>query len=718
MAAFDKLLKFLDSKNIAESLGDEQLDQIAQDVIVGTEIDETSREQWLRTNQEAMKIVKHFESPEGSSNIGLYEGQAKVVYPLLGPAILQLASRLITHIVRNKRTVESIVLGKDEEIPNPDVMQQAMQQFQMQQQQAQMQPQQQGQQPPQPPQPGQVPGGLMWKKASRAKRVTDFMNYKLLVKSRRWLINEHKFNTMVAAWGTAFKRVYYDPVLKENCSDVLHPEDVIINHNIYNLEDAPRVTIKHYLTKNQIIENIRSGYFLDVDLEQLDSDRGDEGEDENDSQETHPTHTFLCQTCYLDLDEDDYCEPYKVYVHKKSKKTFGILPAYEFDDIKIDEELKGKIIRIERRLDIVDRHLADDPDGKYFSLGLNSLLVHQNKAITSTLRQLMDAGTLSNAAAVSGFVTKAFKTKEREIRIKLGSFPVLDCNPTVDPSKQIIPMPFREPSQVLLGLLQLLIETGKNNGFINDILTGDVEMQNVPATTSMAMVEQSTRAFKPIIEKLYISLQQEFKMHFHLYSKHLDQTQYIKFQDQSIEVSKDDFNEEDLDICPVADPTMSSEAQGFAQAKGLIEGIQVFGPVTNMKEAATRFWTQMQFDSPEKLVAEPQPQADPKMVEIQLKQQIAAQKHQIDTQHNELEKHRAETERMKVMLKGQEVQMKVGESASKKAKMQADAHKDLAQAHIAQQQADTASRSVEVESQKVDVMRQQANNKKTDKGTT
>jgi hypothetical protein len=553
---------------------------------------------------------------------------------------------------------------------------------------------------------------MIWAKKDRGKRVTGFMNYELLVESKNWLAEDHKLNTIVAAWGVGFKQVYHDYISKKTCSELIHPENVIINQKVSCLDRAPRVTVRHFMTKNDIIENINAGYFLDIELELLKKSDEDCSEGQNDSREKQPVYEILCQTCYLDLDDDEYLEPYKCYVNTESRQLLCIVPAFELQDINIEDK---KLISIKRRLDIVDQHLLDSPDGNYYSLGLNHLLTHTNTAITSILRQLIDAGTLSNAAAVSGFVTKAFKTKERNIKIRLGQFNVLDCNPTVDPTKQIINMPFREPSQVLLGLLQLLIESGKNNGFINDILTGDVEMQNVPATTSMAMVEQATRSFKPIIAKKYMALKEEFTIRFHLHSKFLDGVKYAKFQDDVIAVAKDDFNENEVDIAPVADPTLSSESQGYARTRALMESIPVFGPVLNMKEAALRFYTQLEFENPEALVNQGEAPPDPKMMEVQLKAQIAQLKAQNEQMQVQIEAGKLQNERAKLALKQEESMRKDGESKAKIGKMVADAHKDNAQALISKQQADTAERSVDVEEKKVEVMKIQAQNKKTDK---
>lgn len=728
MKQIDTLLKLLASPNIAEELDEERRQEIADDVILGTEIDEETRETWLQNNLQAVKIIE--QEGENASGTDLYEGQCKVVYPLLAPAIVQLAARLSTHTVRNNRTMECAVLGPDKQIPDPkDVarIQQLMQQQAQQPQQPQQAPQapqapqgqlqapQQGQQSPQQSPQGQqqMQPKMIWEKADRAKRTSDYINYKKLIESDTWVSEDHKLNSIVAGWGTGFKQVYYDFVTKTNKSEILSPENVIINHNVTSLEQAPRITVKHYLTKNQIIENINAGYFLDIDIDLLQKSDGDEDDASvasNNSREKQPVYEFLCQTCYLDLDEDEqgYLEPYKVYVNTGSKKLVCIVPAFDASDIiqeepEVGKKPSGKIIAIKRRLDIVDQHLIDSPNGKYWSLGLNSLLLHSNKAITSILRQLIDAGTLANAAKVSGFVTKAFQTKERDIRIKLGSFHVVDCNPMVtDPTKQIFPMPFGEPSQVLLALLQFLVDASQKNGFISDILTGDVEMQNVPATTAMAMVEQSTRAFKPIIENKYISLKKEFKIEYYLYSKHLNKKEYALMEGQSIEVAKEDFNQDSLEICPVADPTLSSEAHGFAQAKGLVEAVQAFGSVMNMKEAATRFFTQFGFEKPEMMVQDPAPPGpDPKLVAEQNKAQAQQQKNQIDQQLVQIESQKLENQKLKLQLDQAHNEVKAMTEHAKIAKMGVDAQNTKKSLDIQQQEADTNEKSLVLDAAKI-----------------
>lgn len=650
MATIDKLLKILNSYNVATTLDEEKITSIVKDVIKGYKIDSDSREEWLEINQKSLALVKQNNNLEQKDFP--FENASKVVYPLITPAGIQLSSRLIQHIVRNDKIAECAVMGED----------------------------------------------LDGSKKLKAERVSNFLSYEYLIESDTWLPDEHRLLSILSFWGTAFKRVYYDKTTKKICSDIIPSEDVIINNNTTSLEKCPRITIRQYLTKNEIISKIRAEEFSDIELETLSVSGNDNNENSN--EEINPVHEVLEQFCYLDLDGDEYEEPYIVFVHNKSEKLLGIYPAFELSDVEINQ--KGEVIKITPRHYIVDYHLIDSPEGKFYSIGLNQLLYHQNESINSILRQLLDAGTLSNAASCSGFVTQAFKTREREINVKLGTFQSVEVNPSVKLADQVLNMPFREPSQVLLSLLQLLITSGKETGFITDILTGEAEVQNVPATTMLAMVEQSTRAFKPMIQKLYVSLKKEFKLWFHLHSLYLDRDKYFKFQDLSIQITKDDFDEKSLDICPVADPTQSSEARKYATLQAMIQILSTpAANVINMREMVVRFFTGLDVTSPETLVSPEQaPAPDPKLIEIQTHAQLKEKDLQILALKQQISEFKAQTDRAKVMLKAQEVNTKTKESDVKQRKMAADATATVAKIHIDKQLADTAQYQAETERHK------------------
>jgi hypothetical protein len=701
----DKLLSLIEGYNIADKLDDEQKTKIVEDVLTGYRIDDDSRSAWLETNREAMEIIKHCEKgAEADDNNPVYKN-AKVIYPLLSVAVIQLASRLVSNIVRNGRVVECAVLGKDEQVPeNPIQFAQYQQLNELAQQNPQIQ-----QQLAQLPKPQ-----LVYKKKRRAEAVSSFMNYQLLVESDSWLKDIHKLCHVLASWGTAFRQIYWDNVSKKVCEELIAPEDVVINHNLTCLENARRVTVNHYMSKNDIIEQMRAGYFSEVETDDLDKAFT---ADANSIDEIDPAIRVHCQFMYADLDDDGYAEPYYAYVSKDLNMLLGMYPAFEASDIDVNPK-NGEIIRIKPRLNIVDTHLIDDPEGKFYSLGLNYLLLHQNKSITAILRQLIDAGALSNAASCTGFITNAFKTREKYLEFSLGEFKQVEIvNDRINPQEHIIPLPAREPSQVLMGLLDMLIKAGEKTGFVTDVLMGDMAGQNVPATTMLAIIEQGTRAFKPIVLKLWISFKKGFKMRFHELGKHMDdESKYAVFAGQSIQVLKEDFNDDDIEVVPVADPTESSEAHKYAKMQFIMQLLNPPAmPALNLQENLIELYKGMNYENPERFVSPPQQQApDPKMLQVQAQAQKQEQDHQIDLMHVENDRLKEENNRLKISLKAQEVKIKMEESKVKQGKMKADAAVDMADARNKDKMANVAVMQAMTEQEKVEVMRQQLNNRKSD----
>lgn len=651
--SIEKLIKYIDADNIADMLDDDQLHDIIEDASNGFDIDEDSCQKWIDMNKEALKMIK----AEAEQEMTKSYGRSKVIYPMLASATIQLASRLIPHLTRNNKVVECAVLGPD-------------------------------------------PQGI---KEEKANQVSKFFSYELLVDSDSWLKDSHKLIQMVCAWGTAYRELHYDVNEDKVLSEVISPEDVIINTNTSSIEKCRRITIRHYMTSNNIIEFMRAGMFTEMDIKDLSVQDAEQYTDSN------PVYEILKQFCYLDLDDDGYEEPYVVYFHKESQKVLGIHSAYDIEDVHVTDT--GRIRKIVPKPFIIDYHCIDDPEGKYHSMGLNHLLFHQNKSITSILRQLIDSGTLANQQG--GFVTKAFKTKKREIRQELGKFTQLEIPPTTDIRTQIMPLPFKEPSQVLFSLLGLLIEAGKETGFVTQALMGDTQGQNVPATTMLAIIEQGTRAFKPMVQKLFHSLKKEFKQMFKMYGKYSQHDRFIKYQDSNIELSKEIFNSDELDIMPVADPTQSSEAHRYMKMQALEQLLQTpLANVLNPRQLAIRIFKDLQIEKPEELIMPPQPQQpDPKMMQIQMDNQIKQAKLELEKISQHREQLKLDNDILKTKIKENEYLLRKGESDEKQRMMLAKAHKDQQEANVKERLARVAEDKVEIEHERLELMAKQQRNK-------
>lgn len=661
---YEGLLDSLGKRNLSEDMDFAKRKEIASQVSVGYDIDKDSRDQWLTINNRAMDIV-HYSGEVAEDRDYPFEKAAKVIYPLIGPAIIQFAAKLTPHFRRNDEAVGIAVAGAD---PTGEVK-------------------------------------------ARAERVYKHMNWELLDNSD-WVLRNHKLASILASWGVVYRKQHYDAAEDNVVDEIVHPKDVIINNNIQTLAQANRITIINYLNKNDIISSINQGYFnSDIDFSVLDS--GIPENIEIDPRDKQPIYEIKEQYCYIDLDEDGYSEPYIAFVHTESETLLGLYCAFESRDIKLDKGLN--FIGIKRRLTLVDFHCMDDPDGGYYSLGLNHLLVNLNDAITAMLRNLIDSGTQANYQG--GFVTKAIKTKVRNIEFnKLGQWKVLETAPDVDLSKAFFPLPSKEPSAVLFQLLGMLQEVGKEVGFITDVLTGDVPAQNVPATTILALIEQGTRAFKPIIEKLYCSLSKEFRIRFDL-SRNISNERYVKFQNDPMANIEQDYDSSTLDLTPVADPSLSSEAHKYAK----MQMLQTLLPILpNPLEALTRLLKGLEMDDIQALLTPPNTgpqQPDPKVLQAQMDAQHKMAQLQLQEKELQLQQAELQIKAMKAKVDQSELGIKEKESSAKIAKLTADAYKDKQEGVHKERMVRVAEDKNKLETERLRIMEIAARNKGSNQGS-
>lgn len=671
MAEYEKLLNFTESRNIAEDFDEERRKEIAKQVVTGYEIDMESRSSWLDINERAMDIV-HQSGEIAQERSDPFKNAARVIFPLLSPAIIQSSARLVPHFRRNEVAVNFAVSGDD-------------------------------------------PMNLM---GDRVKRCSKYTNWDLLVNST-WMLRNHKLSSILTSWGTVFRKTRYDERIDSVVDELLHPKEVIVNNNIQTLEQSNRITIISFFNQNDIVTQVNLGYF-NSDFNSSDLKGKDNIENlktmtydhiENDSEDDQPVYEFLEQYCYLDLDEDGYYEPYIAWVHAPSETLLGLHAAYEPKDIQLSNQ--GQFIGIARRLQITDYHYIDDPDGNYYSIGLNHLLVNHNDACTAVLRNLLDSGTLANSQC--GFVTKAVRTKQRDMRFdKIGTWKVLETAPDTDLTKAFFPLPTKDPSPVLFQLLGLLIDSGKEVGFITDILTGDTPAQNVPATTILALIEQGTRAFKPIVEKLYYSLSKEMKIRFELNQKVSDE-KYQRFHNSQDVSAGQDFEVDSLDITPVADPSISSEAHKYAKLQALMQTMDF---IPNKQALLQRFLKELEIENPDELLQPPPgpPQPDPKVMEAMANIQLKEQELKLKQAAEQRAMQETKIKEMQAKIKAMELEIRKGESASKIKKMQADAVKDEMDARLSERQVDIEEERNDIERDRIRSMEAIARDKASSSG--
>jgi len=505
----------LEAINLAESIGKkdkEKLHKIGADALEGYEQDKESRSEWEKQMEEWTKLAtqvredKSFPWPKASN----------VKYPLLTTAAMQFAARAYPSLLPSDgKVVKSTVIGKD-------------------------------------------PDGT---KYATADRVSMYMSYQLMHEMTGWEEQMDKMLIMLPVVGTMFKKTYWDSITKEVRSDLILPKNLVVNYWAKTLKEAERVSQVIEMSPRLLKERQLAKVFLDVDLG--DAPMPLEKHNAPTLDKTTP-YTLIEQHTYLDLDDDDYPEPYIVTFHLESGKVLRI--AARYDESTITHDDKGKVIMIEPIEYFTKFGFIPNPDGSFYDLGFGVLLGPINESVNTLINQLIDAGTLNNLQ--SGFLGKGLKLRMGETRFQPGEWKAVNGTGG-DLKGQIIPLPSKEPSNVLFQLMGSMISSGKELASVAEIFVGKMPGQNTPATTTMATIEQGMKVFTAVYKRVYRSLNEEFLKLFKLNYTYLNPNTYQEVL--GITVGPDDFNATEYKICPGADPTAISQTEKLIKAQGLQE---------------------------------------------------------------------------------------------------------------------------------------------------
>lgn len=569
-------------KNLAEGLDEDQLIKIGSDCKRGFELDLDSRCEWEHDLDDWTKLAKQVREEKSYP----WPKAANVKYPLLATAAMQFSARAYPSLVpSNGKIVKSVVVGKD-------------------------------------------PTGQKYEKADR---VSTYMSYQILKEMEGWEEDMDKLLMMLSIVGTIFKKTYYDKAKDKICSYVILPKNLVIDYWTTSLEEAERISEVIEMTPRVLKEHQLKKLFLDVDLGKpiIMDDRTNSGHTEDD--ETVP-YTLVEQHTFLDLDDDGYAEPYIVTFERYKGQVLRIVPRYSEEDIELTD---GKVSRIKPIQMYTKFGFVPNPDGSFYDIGFGVLLGPLNESVNTIINQLIDSGSLNNLQ--SGFISKAIRLKMGESKFVPGEWKPVNAVGD-DLRKQIVPLPTKEPSNVLFQLMGTLITSGKELASVAEIFVGKMPGQNTPATTTMASIEQGMKVFTAVYKRIFRSLEQEFKKIFKLNKRYLDPYKYISILD--IEVGPDDFDEESYDVCPGADPTAVSQTEKLLKAQGLLEilpmipgmldPIKVISRVLEAQEQPN--WQELFTPEVQASGQVPSSPPDPKLMAIQAKMEADQRKASIDIQ--------------------------------------------------------------------------------------
>jgi chaperonin GroES len=602
---------FLESVNMADNLSEEELDKIGREAKTGYEEDARSRAEWEKAANQWTELAKLTVQKKSFP----WPNASNVKYPLLATAAMQFAARSYpTLLPSDGRVVKAKPVGKD----------------------------------------------LDGEKSKIAEAVSIYMSYQLMEEMDGWEEEMDRLLIMLPIIGTMFKKTYWDPICKKNCSKVILPQNIVVDYWAKSMDTAERVSEILELNARQVKERQLNGLWLE------DIDFGDPNLAEVDVRDNNaPTivdattpFVFVEQHGYLDLDEDGYKEPYIITFHRATGKVVRIVARFDENTVHFNED--GDISYITPIQYYTKYGFVPNPDGSFYDIGFGILLGPINESINTLINQLVDAGTLNNLQ--SGFIGKGLRLRMGEHRFTPGEWKSVNSTGD-DLKKQIVPLPSNEPSKVLFELMTALIQSGKELASVAEIFTGKMPGQNTPATTTMATVEQGMKVFTAIYKRIYRSMGEEFKKLYRLNSLYLNPNTYVEVLDMNI--GPDAFKLDDHRIVPGADPNAVSQQEKLMKAQGLMEMLAAGLPLDPVQVTIRLLeaqeqpgWQTLLPQQVRQTGQMPPPPPDPKMMEMQMKGQLEQQKMQMQgAQTQQKMKMELVSEQAKLAMKQEEHMM-------------------------------------------------------------
>lgn len=588
------IVDILTADNVMSLLSDNEIQRIGSRCKEDFDLDLGSRKDWNERYQRWLDIAMQVRKAKTFP----WPGAANIKFPLLTTASIQFQARAYPAIVDGSNLVKGRVLGPDDGVPLLDEQQQPI-----------MNPQ---------------AGEPMWltppgAKRARADRMGNHMTWQLLYDMPSWEEDTDRLLLMLPIVGCTFRKTYYDQVEGRNVSEMIPADDFVVNYWAKSLLTAPRFT--HILRRYpyQVEENVRNGLWADVMLPEAHNDR--------DESETAPVE-FLEQHCRIDLDGDGYPEPYVVTMTRENGEVCRIVPCFGPREIvvsspqfegtkKLADIMQGDrvpnveldVVKIEQRQYFVKYSFIPSPDGSFYDIGFGQLLDDLTAAIDTIVNQSLDAGTLQNAQG--GFIGSGLDMKSGNLKFVLGEWKRVNVTGGTL-RENLVPLNLPGPSAVLITLLEMLIGAAKEITSVQDILTGAGVGQNTPATTVLAQIEQATKVMTGIFKRIHRAFGQELRQLRALNRDFLDEKQYFNLADESGAIGREDYQDDDLDVVPVSDPTMVNDAQKAAKAQVLM---QFNGdPMVNQLEIRRRVFESTGQPDIAKLLEVPAPPPDPKVL--------------------------------------------------------------------------------------------------------
>ena len=499
--------------NLAEDMDDGALSTLAGDLTELIDSDITSRKEWADTFVKGLEVLG-FKYEERTAP---WDGASGVFSTVLAEAVIRFQAETMSETFPAAGPVRTKILGKATK-----------------------------------------------EKEEAANRVKEDMNYQvteIMIEYR----NEHeRMLYSLGLAGSAFKKVYFDPNLGRQVAIYLSAEDVIVPYGTSHIETAERVTHVMRKTKNEVEKLMASGFYKDCDLGEpipfhtdIEKKKAEEGGftlQDDDRYTLLEVHAELCISG-VDDEEDDLAKPYVVTIDKGTSKVLAVRRNWDDEDPR----------RLKRNHFV---HYIYVPGFGFYGLGLIHIIGGYARAGTSIIRQLIDAGTLSNLPG--GLKARGLRIKGDDTPIAPGEFRDVDV-PSGSVKDNIMTLPYKEPSQTLLALLQRITEEGRRLGAISDMNISDMSAQ-APVGTTLALLERTLKPMAAVQSRVHFAMKQEFKLLKAIIAEYAPDEYVYKPETGHVQARRSDYAL--VEVIPVSDPNSSTMAQRVVQYQAVFQMAQ------------------------------------------------------------------------------------------------------------------------------------------------
>jgi len=557
-ASLDDIVEITDEhdENLAEQLDESVSVRKAQNLIDAFESDKQARSEWEYRYKQGLQTLEPDGGQSEEEEQRATRGLSTVVHPMIAEAATQFNAKAIAELYPSGGPVKTTIIGE----PTEELEEQA-------------------------------------------RRVKDYMNYQITQEMPEYFPDLDTMLFQLPLIGHAFKKVFFDSNLGRQCSQFVKAEDFVVAPDSKDLLTSIRYSHIIRMPRNDFNRYVEGGYYLPIEYTGSDTDIagsiGEEIEGLTSGDEEHNESVTLIEMHVYDTfdgvdgikeDEDNVnmvAFPYVVTIDYDSQKIVSVRRNWELEDEK----------KLRLNYFISYRFL---PGTGFYGFGLFHLIGGLGRAATGSLRALLDSAAFSNMQG--GFKLKG-RVTGGDLQVNPGEFADLDA--TVDDvNKAIMPLPFKEPSQTLFNLMTAIVQAGQRFASTADLNVGDVN-PNAPVGSTVALIEQGSKAFSAIHKRLHYSQGQEFKLIAKSNAKYLPEQFDFALSGVTTKIYATDFDST-IDIVPVSDPNIFSTAQRIAQAQSVLQLSQSAPQLYDMYDTHKRMLEALRIPNIGEVLKEPE----------------------------------------------------------------------------------------------------------------